>query len=394
MTTPHIRYHYMDQIRAHMMLLGILFHAIVPYLKLDPKQPWAFNDPVSHPLLFGLLVGIHLFRMPVFFIVAGFFCALVIQRWGVRHLLKDRIQRIALPLLVLAIPMHLLGRAITDHAAAMLNVPDGTPRIFDTFTVGYLWFLYFLMIYYLGVALWMWIVPARWRQALGDFLRARSLVQLALLFGGVIALAIHQLNAIFIPAPLQWNPSPGVLLYYAAFFGLGMALHGHPCLHENRRGRLPVLWLCLLVSVVFCCVSLPMRDAYEGSLDGWLETGWGLVFAVAAVSASLLVIFFYQRYFSRESAVGRYAADSAYWMYLAHFPLTLILPVWLYPLPVAPTLKFLLVVVLVTLICLVTYQAGVRHTRLGLWLNGKKYASHSWRKASMGLRLAALRAGK
>ena len=372
MTTAFPRYHYLDQIRAHMMFLGVVFHSLAAYLKPNPDLPWAFSDPVSHPGLFVLLVMIHLFRMPVFFIVAGFFCALVLQRWGARHLLEDRMKRIALPFLALVIPVHLICHAITDYGAQMVGVPAERERVFDHFTVSYLWFLYFLSIYYALVLVGVCVLPASARSALVHFFRARSLLQLSVLYGVVVALAIWLLNAVFIPAPLKWSVDLRVLLYYGGFFFLGMALYGHPSLASCPPGRLPVLWTVMLLAVGICCALLPVREWFEGTADRLLETFWGLVFAVAAVASSLLVISFYQRYLFRESAVGRYIADSAYWVYLAHFPLAMLLPIWLYHWPVPPTLKFVMVVAAVTALCLISYHFCVRHTWLGGWLNGRK----------------------
>lgn len=372
MQSPFPRYHYLDQIRAHMMFLGVVFHSIGAYLKPNPELPWSFTDPVNHSGLFVLLVILHLFRMPVFFIVAGFFCALMLQRWGPEHLLRDRARRILLPFLVLAIPVHLLCQYIVDYGATLQMPPDGKERVFDQFTTSYLWFLYYLSILYGIVLIGQRLIPARVLSAVHRFLKRRTLVQLACLFGIPVAFAILALNTIFMPAPLRWTINPLVMIYYAAFFMLGMALHGHAALQRYPTGRLPWLWLLTLVPAAACAVTLPWRDYYDGVTDTLLETVWGLVFAVAAVSSSLLVISLYQRYMAHESALGRYIADSSYWVYLAHFPLTMIMPMWLYDWTIPPTLKFVIVVVAVIAICLVSYHLCVRYTWIGAWLNGKK----------------------
>ncbi|HVL01836.1 MAG TPA: acyltransferase family protein, partial [Dongiaceae bacterium] len=148
--------------------------------------------------------------------------------------------------------------------------------------------------------------------------------------------------------------------------------YGHRSLVECPPGRLPVLWALTLVTAIGCCVLLPVRDWYTGTADRLLDSLWGVVFAVSIMASSLLVISMYQRFMARESRVGRYIADSAYWVYLVHFPLTLIMPLWIYSWPIPPTLKFGLVVVAVTALSLLSYHWCVRYTWIGAWLNGKK----------------------
>ena len=60
-----------------------------------PAPPTAWALPYFH-----LVQLVHGFRMPVFFLLSGFFCALLWQRRGLRGLLKNRILRIALPLII------------------------------------------------------------------------------------------------------------------------------------------------------------------------------------------------------------------------------------------------------------------------------------------------------
>lgn len=385
MTQPRVRYHYLDQVRAHMMLLGIVFHTAPSYITPDPELPWAFTDPVSHPGLFVLMVVIHLFRMPVFMLVAGFFCALMIERWGVEHLARDRFKRIALPFLVLVGPAFLLCRMIVDYSAEIASPPVGRVRIFDEFIPSYLWFLYYLSIYYLLVVLAYRITPASWRNSLRQWAQQCSFIQLMLLCGVVTACAVVAMNVVFLPAPIRWSLNIGVFIYYGAFFGLGMALYGNPVMSRYAPGRLWKLALATAVTVGICCALYQPRDYFSGIADTLLETAWGVIFGFAAVFGSMLALAVYQRYFAHESALGRYIADAAYWVYLAHFPLTLWLPVLMVDVPLAPTLKFLIVIGVTTVLCVLSYHFLVRSTWLGAWLNGKRIPRAS---AVEGLRTA------
>lgn len=93
-----IRYHAMDSLRAAMMLLGIVLHAGLSYTHMPRSPIWPFRDARSSVVCDAVMMASGLFRMPVFFMVAGFFAALIHQRRGGRGLLANRARRILVPL--------------------------------------------------------------------------------------------------------------------------------------------------------------------------------------------------------------------------------------------------------------------------------------------------------
>ena len=94
------RFHELDALRASAMLLGIVLHAclfLLPFWMV--KDAYVYSRGVdSNPCLY-LVMGIHGFRMPLFFLLSGFFTALLWQRRGLGQLIKHRLQRIGVPLL-------------------------------------------------------------------------------------------------------------------------------------------------------------------------------------------------------------------------------------------------------------------------------------------------------
>ncbi|MCA9059331.1 MAG: acyltransferase family protein [Planctomycetaceae bacterium] len=90
------RRHDLDALRAIAMLLGILLHAVLSFTPI----PWTVQDSQQHNHYFILFAAIHGFRMPLFFMLSGFFTAMMWRKRGMRGLISQRLRRIALPLLL------------------------------------------------------------------------------------------------------------------------------------------------------------------------------------------------------------------------------------------------------------------------------------------------------
>ncbi|WP_038965529.1 acyltransferase family protein, partial [Bradyrhizobium diazoefficiens] len=93
------RLHALDALRGGALLLGIVLHAAMSFVPATPRF-WFIQD--THPsLLLGLLTfTIHVFRMTAFFPMAGFFARMSFHRRGSWGFVRDRLQRIGLPLVI------------------------------------------------------------------------------------------------------------------------------------------------------------------------------------------------------------------------------------------------------------------------------------------------------
>lgn len=90
------RRHDLDALRGFAMLLGVGLHASLAFF----PSFWPAQDSTSD--LDGpfdqFLWAVHGFRMPVFFLLSGFFTAMLWRRRGLGQLMWHRVRRIALPL--------------------------------------------------------------------------------------------------------------------------------------------------------------------------------------------------------------------------------------------------------------------------------------------------------
>ena len=90
------------------MLLGIGLHGFMSFVPL-PLPVWPAQDVNQHNGYLFALNAIHGFRLQLFFLVSGFFTAMMFRQRGLRGLIKHRAKRILLPLLIFTIllsPSH------------------------------------------------------------------------------------------------------------------------------------------------------------------------------------------------------------------------------------------------------------------------------------------------
>ena len=128
----HRRFHDLDALRAVAMLLGIFLHGLLAYVE---NPVWSAQDLYQNTAVYGTLNdAIHGFRMPLFFLVSGFFTAMLWRRRGMAALIKHRAKRILLPLflgLIVLWPLQILvsiqGAASKARVAAARSGTESDP---------------------------------------------------------------------------------------------------------------------------------------------------------------------------------------------------------------------------------------------------------------------------
>ncbi|MHC5538641.1 acyltransferase family protein, partial [Singulisphaera rosea] len=86
----------LDALRAGAMLLGIVLHASLSFF----PSYWMVTDTRQNDIFGIVFSAIHGFRMPLFFVMSGYFSAMLLRRRGRGALIKHRFHRVFLPLMV------------------------------------------------------------------------------------------------------------------------------------------------------------------------------------------------------------------------------------------------------------------------------------------------------
>jgi len=380
------RLHALDAVRAFALLLGIALHAAQPFVA---GLPWVTTEPPSDALA-TVFFTIHMFRMPLFFLIAGFFGRMLLERRGTAAFVKDRSRRILMPLAAgLPIVMLLTGAAYVlgsylaggSPSGAALEPPPSPPgqSLVERIHLIHLWFLYYLLIFYGGAlgARALLRRSARFNNAVDTAVSAlvRSFTA-PLILGLPIALYYFRLQGWSswggFPAPFSLIPDAGALLAYGTFFAFGWMLHRQRALLSTLERHWPV-YAALAVAAWAVCRAIggaaPHWGPYLAQLDLFAYTASYMIgawcWSFALLGAAL-------RFLSGESAVRRYLADASYWMYLMHIAALLLFAPLLKEQAWHWTLKYSLSIAGAVAILLVSYHYLVRFTFVGAILNGRR----------------------
>jgi fucose 4-O-acetylase-like acetyltransferase len=373
------RYHSLDALRAAMMLLGLVLHSAASYTQTPLGWAWPYHDPQRSAAFDLLIFFIHLFRMPVFFAVAGFFAALLYYRDGPGGFVRNRARRVLLPLVMfwgLVVPLAGFGfifalRQVVGRTAwpEIINQP-----LLQRPLLGHLWFLYDLLLFYAAAVVFLPLaarLPAAVRQR-GDIV-FRGVVENA--WGAIVLAAVTTLTLMPMRAPAIETsaallPPVRVLAAYGVFFGFGWLLY-------RQRDLIPSLgarWKAPLSAGAAASVGYLMVIVNRSRVDPtlWHLAGAGL----ASLSMWLLVFGMlggFVRHMDKPRPLVRYFSDASYWMYLVHLAPTTWIPALLARSSAPAVVKFAVVLGLTTLLTTATYHYMVRSTAIGELLNGRRY---------------------
>ncbi len=397
------RYYGLDALRGGMMLLGIVLHAATFYIASPPPHLPVVTDPNRSLVMDALVHFIHSFRMPCFFVLAGFFTALLVEKRGVAGALRNRAARIGgpfvaglftiLPLTILFVldfslaarygvhtllpTPELLARLDADLAAT--GMPKGIP-------VMHLWFLLYLGYFYLLIPfcrmLVRWSLPHEAR--LGRFLGSPWALPVfalvtavtlwpfpgAQVFGEFIFLGFH----------------PPAFLYYGFFFVIGYGYHHYRAATAKLVDY--IHWSGALAMLLYPLTLYASQLEYSHPAT---ELGFHVFAVVVHAFCTWVLIWFFVgvalRFFDRPSPWAIYASQSAYWVFLLHLPVQCFLAWLLVPVDAHALVKFGVLAVVTTVVCFGTYHYWVQGSWLGAFLHGQRFHQDwPWRSGEGGER--------
>jgi glucan biosynthesis protein C len=369
---PHMGY--MDAARSILIMLGVALHAGNIYAE---GGTWLVNDTDSR--FCALFTDfLHLFRMPAFFIISGFFCAYTLPRYTPARFLRVRMTRLVVPFLAAALTLNgaqiMVSQYVELEGVRPLAHPLTASFWLSSDWVHHLWFLLNLIVYFLlVVALVATPTAKRLFDRVTAWLEPRLRPNLVT-WCCLVVLPACAIEAIYVfgwlvPAlhrDFLWFGSPLTLLYYAVFFATGMLLCRFRVLFDlfmkPNIGLVP-----LLAVAAFTCLAVgPGHSLIAKAIFQFAQA-----LSVILLCQSVLLLF--KVLANRPSRTFGYLADASYSIYLFHHLLVVLAGIALLALPLAPVVKFLVVTAVTVAVSLAIHHFAVLRVPFMRFLFNGKY---------------------
>ena len=408
------RYHGLDFVRAMAMLLGLLLHVCIFFMPAH-KLGWVSGEYSGDPLNLAFLNFIHLFRMQLFFMMAGFFAELVIDRKGMAHIVKDRVKRIFIPFIfgiLILMPLQFFIVNVNSFYSATLDGMGWVERVKSLLfwgafsnkdiyqgrfvdTLIHFWFIYYLLILYVLHFTLRMILEKILNASLPFIKIFRFSIKhkYGILILGMISFPFqYLLIQVFFPPSGYKAPVIDVAFYFL-FYLAGVALYKNKDMLKYLAKNSWFYLFCSIPFILFINEPSERMDTAASVVsditnwkittfrlyeEGIFHSGWSKV-VVVYVRASLCwamcfgFIGLCHRYLSRQNEKIRYLADSAYWVYWIHLPITFGLSKIAQQIEYFNSLTKCYIVLLISTVLIYTlYNSLVRYTFLGDYFMGSR----------------------
>lgn len=376
------RIHAFDGLRALMMLLGVVVHTGTTYTTVPLGDAWAFKDQQTNFAFDVVLAGLHTFRMPAFFVMAGFFAALLVERRGLPAFTRNRAVRVGVPLVlgyVVLLPLTEWGFSYANQRGAggdssWLSSFERTRGMFYRADTGHLWFLYYLVYFYALSLLACKVAPASWATRCHEvFARLMATRYGMLPFAAVVGSVCAFMPSGLLDTSTSFLPSPLPLFAYGVFYGFGWLLWGWR--EHLSQLQSSLVSKAVLALVLFVGHSLFVLSHLESGATGITTSSVaaGLFGALTAWVAVYFWIGLFLRVADEPNRVLRYLTDASYWVYLVHMPIVITFAGVLAPLLWPAAVKAACVFSATSAVCLLSYALFVRSSFVSFVLNGRRY---------------------
>ena len=335
-----------------MMFLVVVIH---PALIYSPISDMVVKD-LDTNFFFAALSGIiNIFRMPVFFMIAGFFASMCLAKYGKLFFLRIKGVQLLAPMLFF-VPLSQLVNwfIITSTSSSVYHY---------IFTFNYLWFLYYLFLSCVALVLFA-------RTGLLNLIdKYRGLARISLI------ILIMALFAVFVDKTIP-TPVGGLIVQlslffiYNSFFLLGYLEKENPFLRFGKQASISFFLLACIFSLLILLASFfpltinsPQNPAAEIILR--------VLNALSRIALCYGIILMAKSMIHKTNTILTLFSKASYTVYLVHMPVLCLLSYLIRDLSSNPFIKFSFVLTLTTVISLLIYRFLVKDRWIELILKGK-----------------------
>ena len=358
------RFHNLDFLRAFAMMMGLVIHAPILFTMPDVARDFQIENIPALESWGWLVMGfISNWRMPLFFLLSGFFAVLVMEKKGNAYFIKDRIIRIGITCLLFS---------------AFYDILDGS----IDFTTAHLWFLYELLIFVLFFSLLYKL--QLFKNLVYQTCSPKIFSIICLWLMATVPLA-HILNNSFNPYALMpsetfFSLKPGNLIYYFSYFLLGVLLYSNQKIFSKLSENKTIILLGIL-SVLAYFAQLYAGNLLYSEVEDFrkiigmkFDTLDLLLNAFTRGANTILWCLFFiglaSKFIQSGSATLRWFVELSYPIYIVHVIPLPIISAGLYEFGFSQISNFFLTIIIGFIACVFFYYIFIKFTPVNWLLNG------------------------
>ena len=362
--TKMIRYYNLDFLRAFAMMMGLVMHAPLLFWQPDFAKVFGIGNIAPAEEWINIIGRfINNWRMPLFFLLSGFFSVLIIKRKGTSQFIRDRLIRVGLTCLVFS---------------SLYDIADGS---FD-FTTHHLWFLYELMIFVFCFSFLYRVQTIK--DLLDREISTRILLILFLWLVATVPLA-NILNNWW--HPLAWKPSTtyfdlhlGNLVYYFSYFLVGVIFYSNQHIFTKLKNSKTILAIGILAVLAFLLrvysdyLTLggidDLRNLAQMQFDPIMVICNSLLIGVNTILWCLFFIGLTSKFIVSGSAILRWFVELSYPIYIIHIIPIAMMSALFYRAGLSQPVIFVLTIIAGFIVCVILYYILIKFTPLNWLING------------------------
>ncbi len=368
------RKYFIDWLRIGLIISVFFFHVGMIF---RPEQ-WHVNSMESFPFLDPIMWWLHLWRMPLLFLVSGVGTFYAIGHRTSWQYLKERFIRLYIPFAVgffTLVPLMVYVERIPKYASFLEFIPhmfDGGPYPVGNISWHHLWFILYLFIISLLIT---------------PFLNYTKSGHYNMVRGKLIAIAskkmgLNWLLPIIIVSQVilrQYFPNSTHALYndwayftyYVLFFLSGFMLFTSDkvitALANNRR-------LYLYQTVIFTAILFSLSSIFNQP-STVRDYAYGITEIVISLSCGLTAIGYFRAYLNKDHKLRKVLNEAIYPFYLLHQPALIFVGYVVLQWDISYGLQAFLIIIFSLLFIIASYVIIIRFNILRLVFGLKKKVS-------------------
>jgi len=313
------RKYFIDWLRIGLIISVFFFHVGMIF---RPEQ-WHVNSAESFPFLDPIMWWLHLWRMPLLFLVSGVGTYYAIGRRTSWEYLKERFTRLYIPFTVgffTLVPLMVYVERIPKYSSFLEFIPhmfDGGPYPVGNISWHHLWFILYLFVISLLITPFLnYTKSGHYNMVRGKMIHIVSKRWGLNWLLAIIILSQLILRQYFPKSTHALYNDWAYFTYYLIFFLSGFMLFTSDkvvkTLSNNRR-----LYLYQTILATIILFSLPSIFGQSSIVQDYSR---GITEIIISLSCGLTAIGYFKRYFNKDHKSRKVMNEAIYPFYLLHQP--------------------------------------------------------------------------